>query len=187
MAIPTNNNNWYNNGVLFVLEVGNMDPKTFFSKYVKKVSSRIVLWNTQNTYNRLTTNCQNFSNDILNALDMKVVHSQKMLHFILSLGNLNPKELLFVVEIDGKKYKFGSHSELEALCMELADKIKPQSEDRRILEACDRAFWMRLYSVSIDKHMKENNEQLRKELIAKYKCEVCFFGDPHHFPKLPKE
>lgn len=146
--------------------------------------------------NRFTTvncpaNCQDFTTDLLQAVDVKVDHfdkDSKIKKFLDKIDQMEKNDLGFEYTFsDGETMSFKKHSQLDLACY---DKVKgpssrftsqlgtnpdTTSEEYRLLKSFDRVFWLRYYGVLESKTLTEEE---KVELFKLYKCHLefgCYF------------
>jgi len=162
--------------VLSAIDIQTMPTKEFFDKYAQNVAEVITRWNVYQ-YSEYTTNCQHFTKDILEALniDTKKVFTKKIEAAINALGTMdNNLDFSYTFEGDINPVSFSTHKKLDEICE--SKQLAEGSEDFVILKAYDRAFWMRSIRISQSPTMPSEE---KTRLLRLYKGEdMCYFRNP---------
>jgi hypothetical protein len=147
-----------------------------FNDITNKLAACIVKWNTTMQYKETGGdkskygNCQDFVDDVLATLDIKLNFSGPLAHFIERLRKTGKCNLQFEPDnsfsekfsLTEKVYKFTDHDSLDKFVHELMAKNSNLMTDHRsewaLLKSFDRAFWL--------KHMKFPERQEYCPLMA---------------------
>jgi len=139
-----------------------------------KVCFTIAKYNGLKEYDKIFCNCQHFTSEILKALDIPDPINQtsnpKVKSFLDQVCNIDRSTLHFSFLFPGDKTPTPllSHAALDEECFKRESKLRPGSEDYRILKAMDRVFWLRYYGAA---------ESLRESLEDPKSKKVSFFED----------
>lgn len=161
---------------------------------VDKLAKVICKWNTTKLYkdqppkNKDEGNCQDFINDILNELNIKLEFTGPMAIFMKKLREKGKCSIEFETDdefrekfaIKEKSIQFKSHQELDQFVMKLT-KIDSNFQIKYkdhwgLLKSFDRAFWLRFYKFSTNEKFRPFEKQ--------GECS-CPFKDPMETGSIP--
>jgi len=174
ICLPTSTRIWGNYRALCALDIATLPADQVRELYFDKLSQLIAKWNGTMKYDQLN-NCQVFTEEVLEVLDMKKSMSGRIENFLRNLAVQDPKALIFTFVYKDEKYAFESHVDLDNFC----HKIRPEngSENWRLLKAMDRVFWLRQFAISNEETM---DKTMQKCLLEKYSSigDTCYFRSP---------
>eukprot|EP01119_Soliformovum_irregulare_P023248 TRINITY_DN8100_c0_g1_i1.p1 TRINITY_DN8100_c0_g1~~TRINITY_DN8100_c0_g1_i1.p1 ORF type:complete len:350 (+),score=65.10 TRINITY_DN8100_c0_g1_i1:76-1125(+) len=170
---------------LAVIDIKTLDKEEFISKYLDEICKMIATWNAMYSYKQTTTNCQRFTQALLDIMGIKdpFEEGSKIKHFVDSISDLDKKDIEFSFTFNGEKYPtvFKSHQELDIKCFEkYGSERELQGQDHVLLKAFDRVYWLRYYDALADEILSPERREI---LVAKFRCgPSCFFHDPSTTP-----
>jgi len=162
-----------------------------FNDIVNKLAEVIVKWNTTMQYKEnggdktKVGNCQDFVDDVLQALDIKLNFDGPMAKFIERLRKTGKCNLQFEPDpafieqygLSEKLFKFTDHGSLDRFVNDLLKKNPNLMAESRsewaLLKSFDRAFWLK------NAKFPERREYLPH--CNEHGVLGCPFGDPSHF------
>jgi hypothetical protein len=169
---------WGSTNAILAVDVATI-PKGEIPALITKLSEIIVDWNSNMSYNNLTTNCQAFVEDVLKRINLKLpdLHGGDTLgplfqelkkHGKIDFSYTVPKVVKTLIKecgvttetakmlLETDEVKFKSHEQLDQVVCLIIDLIPSYFnasdkgiEEHMLLKAYDRAFWAR-YLKSMD-------------------------------------
>eukprot|EP01119_Soliformovum_irregulare_P013909 TRINITY_DN3748_c0_g1_i4.p1 TRINITY_DN3748_c0_g1~~TRINITY_DN3748_c0_g1_i4.p1 ORF type:complete len:195 (+),score=58.22 TRINITY_DN3748_c0_g1_i4:556-1140(+) len=131
---------------------------------------RITEWNLK-AYSVFTKNCQDFTKAMLEIMKIKpnLTRDHKLGEFIHSLEDLDQRNIPFTFRFAGELFTFSNHRELDQFCWNyhtyLTKSTPEAQQDRALLKAFDRVFWLRYYAAS-----ELKDEMHRHDVMSKCQC-----------------
>jgi hypothetical protein len=82
-----------------------------------QVCEVIARWNGTRDYSEITSNCQQFTEDVLQAIGINTNWSGQVKQFLDNLNSIDKNDLVFNVTFsDGTKLEIRNHAELDEEC-----------------------------------------------------------------------
>jgi len=103
IIIPAPSYDWPNYRVLGVLDMGSFPVEDFRRDFIPKICEKVTEWNGSVDYDKYKSNCQKFSEEILDTLGKGSKQDKKIENFLDSLGTLDPKDLKFKFQFQNTK------------------------------------------------------------------------------------
>lgn len=168
------------------MDIGKISILNEVDQMIDEIAKIIVKWNTKYEYNMIPGktkknkgNCQEFVEDVLNAINIKPKFQGATALFLDKMKNQGKSEMVYETQNTELIKKFGfdkkvftTHEELDKFMIELENKdidfSSEYREDYELLKCFDRAFWLRFY-------------QTKKKDFTPYSEQekfCCPFGDP---------
>ncbi|KAL9648942.1 hypothetical protein ABK040_008322 [Willaertia magna] len=159
---------------VFVIDLFTLTDQITVNEKIGELANFCCKWNGTVKYDQKTNNCQDFVTTVLKEVfnfDLMSHLNTNARDFIENLIQWGRCDMKFKMN-NGKTIEFKTHSELDQFCYNLENKdISLSAQDRMLLKAFDRAFWLRKLSG------KFPNDSSNEPLCTKSGECNCYFNE----------